>query len=81
MARLIFDSFVDARTFVDGNAQAKWVQRLALGTVAAFDALFAAFRIERNVVAGPGAAVGANLVRLATTAVNTFLKNTKYIRE
>ena len=78
MTGLIFDSFVDARTFVDGNTLAKRVQRLAVGTVTSFDALSAAFRIERNVVARPSAAVGANLVRLTTSAVNTFfLKKTK----
>jgi hypothetical protein len=72
MTGLIFDSFVDARTFVDGNTLAKRIQRLALGTITALDALSAAFRIERNVVAGPGAAVGTNLVRLATSTMNTF---------
>lgn len=78
MTGLIFDSFVDARTFVDGNTLAKRVQRLAVGTVTSFDALSAAFRIERNVVARPSAAVGANLVRLTTSAVNTFfLKKNK----
>ena len=71
MARWIFDSLMEARAFVDGNAFAERIQSLAVWTVAAFDALSAAFRIERNVTAGTRAAVAADLVRLATPAVNT----------
>ena len=71
MSRTIFDSFVDARAFMDRDALAERVQRLALWAITAFDALSVAFRINRNIVARPGAAVAAHLVRLAATAVNT----------
>lgn len=72
MTGLIFYSFMDARTFVDGNALTKRVQSLAFGAVTSFDALTAAFRVDCDIVARPRATVGAHLIRLPTSAMYAY---------
>lgn len=72
MTRWIFDSLVETGALVNRNALAERIQCLTVWTITALDALSTAFLVERDVVAGPRAAVPAHLVRLTAVTVNTY---------